>query len=226
MLDEKYIKTFSKRTVETLKCYGDCKIINIYVASHDVCQKFIRYSIMNILTNGKWSKTLIENKSNKLQHTFIICKVFDDTNNSELDIMISKENSFICCIREKYKPKLKSYNENIINFNTNLTLTINMLLTQTIKNIGEESFKIWSPSTSCQDFTKAVLRTIDSFNFSGCLNRSIFCNKNNIQKQYYGSQSNKLHYQNIDKIFKTMPNRVNSALSIYNLAMKKIYKIE
>ena len=163
MLESKYTRWFSKSTINNLEKYGNFKIIKVSIGKHDVCQKFLRYSFMNILSDGLWSKELIKRNINKIKHTYIICTIKDE-NDEELDIVISKEFAFTCEIYKKWAVSIQE-NVELTSFNPDINLNIGVLLEQTIKNIGDEQFFIWSPMSSCQDFTKNILITIDAFNY-------------------------------------------------------------
>ena len=218
MLESKYTRWFSKSTINNLEKYGNCKIFKVSIGKHDVVKKFLRYSIMNILSDGLWSKELIKRNVNKLKHTYIIFTIKDE-NDQELNIVISKEFTFTC---EIYKTWAVSIQENVelTSFNPDININIGILLEQTIKNIGDENFFIWSPISSCQDFTKHLLITIDAFNY-----KYVLLNKHSNIRLY---DENVKHFitQNIDNIFTIMPSRVHVFFDVYTLTMKKIYGID
>lgn len=221
MLESKYTKWFSETTINNLEKYGNCKIVKVSIGKHDIWKKFLRYSILNILTDGFWSKELINRNKNKLKHTYIICTIKDETE-QELDIVISKEFSFTCEIYEKWV-KEWSINDEILeltSFNQDINININTLLEQTIKNIGEEQFLIWTPTTSCQDFTKNILVTIDAFNYKYALSN----------KQYnirlYDEHINKFIMQYIGDIFALMSSKLHVTCDVYVTYMRKLYGLK
>lgn len=220
MLDPKYTQMFSKTTINNLEKYGNCKIVKVSIGKHDIYKKFLRYSILNILTDGFWSKELINRNKNYLKHTYIICTIKDETE-QELDIVISKELSFICKIHKDYlkytNMKIKEEILELTSFNQDINININTLLEQTIKNIGEEQFLIWTPITSCQDFTKNILVTIDAFNYKYALSN----------KQYnirlYDEHINKFIMQYIGDLFALMSSKFHVTCDVYVTYMRKLY---
>jgi hypothetical protein len=218
MLESKYTQWFSKSTINNLEKYGNCKIFKVSIGKHDVVKKFLRYSIMNVLSDGLWSKELIKRNVNKLKHTYIIFTIKDE-NDQELNIVISKEFTFTCEIYETWAVSIQE-NVELTSFNPDININIGILLEQTIKNIGDENFFIWSPISSCQDFTKHLLITIDAFNY-----KYVLLNKHSNIRLY---DENVKHFitQNIDNIFTIMPSRVHLFFDVYTFTMKKIYGID
>lgn len=224
MLDSIYTKWFSKSTIDNLETYGNCKIVKISLAKHDILYKFLRYSFMNVLSDGLWSKELIKRNINKLKHTYIICTIKDDTD-KQINIVISKEFTFRCETRDDWIKYLQKENreEEIIeltSFNPDINININLLLDQTIKNIGDENFFIWTPMSSCQDFTKNIVVTIDAFNYKYALLHK----HSNIR--LYDDFANNFITQHIDNLFSIMPKRVDTVCNVYILCMKKFYGID
>jgi hypothetical protein len=221
MLDKKYKKWFPQLTRETLETYGDCKIIKLFIGKHDLHQKFLRYTIMNILSDGKWSKELIKRNLNKITHTYIITRVMYE--GKGVDIMISKEFYLTCntldYAEQNYPVKRETYE--IEKFDSDyINITINKLLEDTIKNIGDEKYFLWTPWSSCQDFSKDILVTIDSLNY-----KHLLCNKNANSIRLYDDEAKKFTVQNLDIVFKEMPDRVHSFLKSYTSCVKKLYEI-
>jgi hypothetical protein len=221
MLDPKYTQWFSKNTIHNLEKYSNCKIVKISIGKHDILNKFLRYSVLNILSDGSWSKELIKRNNNKLKHTYIICTIKDETD-QDVDIVLSKEFSFIC---KTYKDWLKDlvYKEDTIqltSFNPDINININILLEQTIKNIGDEKFFIWTPISSCQEFTRSILVTIDAFNYKYVLLHK----HSNIR--LCDETANNFIVQNIENIFSVMPSKVHVCFDIYIFTMKKLYGID
>jgi hypothetical protein len=218
MLDSKYTQHFSAGTINNLEKYGNCNIVKVSIGKHDILNKFLRYSVLNILSNGLWSKELIKRTNNKLKHTYIICTIKDETD-QEIVIVLSKEFSFICKTYKDWLKELVHKEETIqlSSFNPNINITINILLEQTIQNMGDEQFLIWTPISSCQEFTKSILVTIDAFSY-----KYVLLNKqSNIR--IYDETANNFIIQNIENIFTIMPRRLHVCFDIYILAMKKLY---
>ena len=221
MLESKYTQWFSKSTINNLEIYGNHKIVKISLGKHDVYKKFLRYSLMNILSDGLWSKELIKRNVNKLKHTYIIFTIRDETD-KEKTFVLSKEFVFTCEVYEKWVKDWSVREETLelTSFNPDINLSMNLLLEQTIKNIGDEHFFIWTPISTCQDFTKNLLLTIDAFNY-----KYVLLNKHSNIRLY---DENTKHFitQNIDNIFNIMPSKVNVFFDIYTLSMKKLYGID
>jgi len=218
MLDSKYTQWFSIETINNLEKYGNCKIVKVSIGKHDILNKFLRYSFLNILSDGLWSKELIKRNNNKLKHTYIICTIKDETD-QEVVIVLSKEFTFLCKIYNVWLKELVHKEDTIqlTSFNPNINITINILLEQTIQNMGDEHFLIWTPISSCQEFTKSVLVTIDAFNYKYVLLHK----ESNIR--LYDENANNFIIQNINNIFAVMPSKVHVCFDIYILAMKNLY---
>ena len=228
MLNKKYTQWFTQSTIDTLEAYGNCKIIKLFVGKYNIFYRFFRFSILNVLSDGAWSKELYKRNSNKLKHTYIICRIVcPEEDNKEYDIIVSKEFTFTC---EKHEYWLNKYNINeetrelsvleIESFDPTINLNINTLLEQTIKNIGDERFFIWTPVTSCQDFVKDILLTVDAFNYKRVLYDKT---ANNIR--LYNDNVQNFVVQNLNNIFEVMPERLTSFMEAYNMCMKRVYNI-
>lgn len=220
MLDKKYTKWFSKLTIDTLEKYGNCTIIKLFVGKHALLHTFLRYSFLNVLSDGKWSKELHHRHANKLQHTYIVCQIMYE--GQLIKIVLSKEFSFICDNSEDY---LHKFNVGEIlyelkSFDSDLNITINTLLEQTIKNIGDADFLIWTPWSSCQEFVKNVLITIDSLNY-----KRLLTNRNLHTIRLYDDNVKNFTIQNIEAIFKEMPVRVKTFVTVYTNYMNRLYNI-
>jgi len=230
MLDEKYTKWFTQSTIDTLEKYGNCKIVKLFVGKYNISYKFIRFSLLNILSDGAWSKELIKRNTNNIKHTYVICRIIcAEEENKEYDIMVSKEFTFTCENHDNYLNKYNITNDKhcydfstleITTFDSTINLTINKLLEQTIKNIGDERFLIWTPTTSCQDFVKDVLVTVDTFNY-----KRLLCGENANNIRLYDDEVRNFVVQNLNNIFDLMPERLNTFMGMYNACMKQIYNI-
>uniref|UniRef100_A0A6C0IJW7 Uncharacterized protein n=1 Tax=viral metagenome TaxID=1070528 RepID=A0A6C0IJW7_9ZZZZ len=220
MLDKKYTQWFPQLTIDILEQYGECKIVKLFVGKHDLHQKFFRYTVMNILSDGKWSKELIKRNKNKIMHTYIVCTVIYEE--SEIDIMISKELYLTC---NKYDDAIKKYPVKrelyaLESFDENINITMNSLLEQTIKNIGDEHYFIWAPWSSCQDFAKDILVTVDAYNY-----KRLLLNKSANNIRLYDDKTQKFIIQNLNNVIDEMPSPVHIFFNSYTAVMKKLYNI-
>jgi len=160
---------YNKKSQQLLDLYGDCKLTNLYLVRQPF-SKFITFGL-NMLTLFQYNQLIQESQENFPFHTLLVFEV-ELTNGNKKWLLLEKnncinvcENFFISNSQEVKHIKLK---KNVH--------TLNDVLNETRERIGTEKFFNWHLYTNnCQEFTKAILKTLGKY--TRCNKEFIFRDK-------------------------------------------------
>jgi hypothetical protein len=148
---------YNKKSKRLLDLYGDYKLTHIYLVRQPF-SKFITF-LLNIFTLYNYEKLINESQDNFPYHTLFIFEITLKYGMKKM-ILLEKNNciniseNFLINSRQEIKHlKIKKHN-----------LTINSILNETHKRLGNEKFFNWHIyKNNCQEFTKEILKTIGNY---------------------------------------------------------------
>ena len=146
------IDKYSNKIQKLLSIYGEHKITDIYVYRKPI-QKILNY-YLNLVSSFQIIKNLKENKYDDIFHLFMIVKC--DNN----EYILIEKNDILNVVLINIDVINKAENVEKIKINYNDNLSINDLLNNTLKNIGEyDFFNYNSSSLNCQKFILDILKS-------------------------------------------------------------------
>ena len=178
---------YNNSSTRTLQVYGDCEIVGLQVRKQPIVSMIDK--ALNVLSLGTWAKLKKENSFDKLFHLYMIVyvKLFDG---STKEILVEKNQSINISV--KIPSVSKELQRLTIALPPNYKVTLNEMLNNTLKKVGNQRYFIYSPfndaltSGNCQRFVLDVLSS------------------NNLN----GSSYEKWVLQNIESLVKGLPNYV------------------
>jgi hypothetical protein len=145
---------YNRKCQKILDEYGKCKINNVYL----IRQPFgkIVSILCNLVTCFQYNKYILESQENYPYHTGIILEVKNGKNTKFL--LLEKNN----CVNISETFLMHKSNEvKKIQLPPGKQLTLNKLLRNTKKRIGNNQFFNWNINkNNCQSFTNEILKTI------------------------------------------------------------------
>lgn len=146
------IDKYSNKIQKLLSIYGEHKITDIYVYRKPI-QKILNY-YLNLVSSFQIIKNLKENKYDDIFHLFMIVKC--DNN----EYILIEKNDILNIVLVNIDVINKAENVEKIKIDYNDNLSINDLLNNTLKNIGEyDFFNYNSSSLNCQKFILDILKS-------------------------------------------------------------------
>jgi len=151
---------YSKKSQKLLDLYGDFNIKKIYLVRQPI-STFITF-LLNVVTFYKYNKLITESQDNFPYHCSIIFEI-ELPNKMKKLLLLEKNNSINIC--ENF------FIHNFQHFKTipfkNKKYTINSILKNTQKRVGNENFFNWHVyKNNCQEFIKEILITINKYSSS------------------------------------------------------------
>ena len=142
---DKAPEKYTKSTAENIENYGNFKIISMQAKRTPVL-KVLRKAI-NVVTSGKFEKN---NNFDDLYHLALICQL-----ENGVSIVIEKNET----IKISRSYKMTKDTETIDIPMNNVTITVNELLDNCLRNIGSEDFFLYDAirGRNCQDLNDAKI---------------------------------------------------------------------
>lgn len=164
---------YNKKSQQIIDKYGECRINKIYLIRQPFT-KSIAF-LLNILTFYKYDKLINESKDNFPYHTLLVCEIIKPDKTKKL-ILLEKNNCINLCenfmitesqdIKTIYlckKGEITKEGE-IEKIEKRKNYTLNYILTETQKRVGNERFFNWHLyKNNCHEFTKEILKTIGKY---------------------------------------------------------------
>jgi hypothetical protein len=150
---------YNKKSQKILDAYGDYQLTKIYLVRQPF-SKFITF-MLNIITLYNYEKLINESQDNFPYHSLLMIEIKLPNNMRKL-LLIEKNNCINICenffVNTLQDIKLlKTYKGS--------NHTLNSILNVTQNRIGNNKFFNWNLYTNnCQEFTKEILITLDSYN--------------------------------------------------------------
>jgi len=193
---------YSKKSQKLLDLYGDFNIKKIYLVRQPI-STFITF-LLNVFTFYKYNKLITESQDNFPYHCSIIFEI-ELPNKMKKLLSLEKNNSINLC--ENF------FIHNFLNFKTisfkNKKYTINSILKNTQKRLGNEKFFNWHVyKNNCQEFIKEILITINKYSNSN--KKYILCSNKVIN--FFIPSEFTVHF-------------INCCCVIYNIFEKYIYDL-
>jgi hypothetical protein len=151
---------YSKKCQKLLDLYGEYNIKKIYLVREPL-SNLITF-VLNLVTFYKYNKLISESQDNFPYHCSIIFEI-ELQNKTKKLLLLEKNNSINIC--ENF------FINNFQHLKTipikNKKYTINSILNNTQKRLGNEKFFNWHVyKNNCQEFIKEILITINKYNNS------------------------------------------------------------
>jgi len=193
---------YSKKSQKLLDLYGDFNIKKIYLVRQPI-STFITF-LLNVVTFYKYNKLITESQDNFPYHCSIIFEI-ELPNKMKKLLLLEKNNSINIC--ENF------FIHNFQHFKTipfkNKKYTINSILKNTQKRVGNENFFNWHVyKNNCQEFIKEILITINKYSSSN--KKYILCSNKVIN--FFIPSEFTVHF-------------INCCCVIYNIFEKYIYDL-
>lgn len=152
-----FINDYNKLYKKKLKMYGNCKISKIYLVRNSICKSYL--FLMNLFTLFEYDKIINNTEKNAPYHTMMILEVKLDDNRIKW-LMLEKNNCIT--IKDNF---ILTQGMQIEEVKIKKRIRLKDFLEETRNRMGNEKFFNWHIfENDCQEFTKELMITIESYN--------------------------------------------------------------
>lgn len=149
----------TKASQKLLDVYGDCELKNIYVVRSPL--PAIANVLLNIRSLYAFDKYMSENPDARPYHSALLCEIIPNKKTPFIKKFIMIEKDWCVFVRDNFA---MDKNDELMKIKLTTELTINSLLENTIKRVGERKFFNWTIfKTNCNIFTKDLLTTLNCY---------------------------------------------------------------